>query len=41
MAQANYLTSRIRALITDVRLKASTNPYIRSFVRALAEGGVS
>jgi hypothetical protein len=41
MAQANYLTNPIRAPITDAPPKASTNPYIQSFVRALPDGGVS
>jgi hypothetical protein len=41
MAQANYLTNPIRAPITAARLKASINQYIRSFVCALPEGGVS
>ena len=41
MAQANYLTNPIRAPITDAHPKASTNPYIQSFVHALHEGGVS
>jgi hypothetical protein len=41
MARANYLTSPIRALITDVRVKVSTNPPTQSFVCALTRGGVS
>jgi hypothetical protein len=41
MAQANYLTSPIRAPITDARPEASTNPYMQSFARALPEGGAS
>jgi hypothetical protein len=41
MAQANYFTSPVRAPITDLRVKASTNPATQSFVRVPTRGNVS
>jgi hypothetical protein len=41
MAQASYLCNPMRALITNARLTASTDPYTQSFASALTAGGVS
>jgi hypothetical protein len=41
MAQANHLTSPIRALIPDEGLKPSTNPCTQLAARALRTEGVS